>query len=85
MNESWLDKYNASKTWHEKCVLMALYHLTMRNQMHNCWTITDTAEYFSVSRGLVSENIKLANNIDSDSSLTKCKTRQNALDRIKLL
>ncbi len=83
MNNSFLDRYNNSTTWHEKCTIMALYHLTMRNNMHNCWTMKDTAEYFSVSLGLVSENIKLSNAIDEDNSLTKLLTRQKALDKIK--
>lgn len=84
MNEkSWLDKYNEANEWHQKCLLMALYHMAMRNNMCNTWTMRDTAEYFSVSIGLVSENIKLSNAIDEDIRLTKCKTRQAALNLIK--
>lgn len=84
MNESWLDRYNAAPDWHTKCLLMALYHQTKRVQLVSYWTITDTAEYFGVSRGLVSENIKLSNAIDEDISITKCKTRQAALDLIRI-
>lgn len=84
MNNSYLERYNNSTEWHEKCLIMSLYHLTMRSNMHNCWTITDTAEYFNCSRGLVSENIKLSNAIDEDITITKCLTRQAALNRIRI-
>lgn len=84
MSVTWLDRYNSSETWHEKCLIMALYHLTMRNNMKSSWTITNTAEYFNCSRGLVSENLKIAKAIDEDIiDLNKCLTRQSALDRIK--
>jgi hypothetical protein len=81
--KSWLDKYNEANEWHDKCLIMTLYHQTMRLQMANCWSMKDTAEYFGVSIGLVSENIKLSNAIDEDVRLTKCKTRQQALNMIK--
>lgn len=83
MSNTWLDRYNNSTTWHEKCLIMALYHLSKRTEFASNWTITNTAEYFNVSRGLVSENIKLSNAIDGDITITKCKTRQSALDRVK--
>lgn len=62
---------------------MTLYHQTMRMNFANNWKLSDTAEYFNVSIGLVSENIKLSNAIDEDIRLTKCKTRQQALNLIK--
>lgn len=82
--KSYLERYNESETWHEKCLIMSLYHSSMRISFASNWTITDTAEYFSVSRGLVSENIKLSNAIDEDIGITKCLTRQAALDLIRI-
>lgn len=46
------------------------------------WTITKTAEHFQCSIGLVSENLKLAHALHTDSTLSTLLTRQDALKRL---
>lgn len=78
---SFKDRYNQCKTWHEKVLVMGLYHLAQQNRC-NGWTVKDTALYFDVSNGLVSENLKLHKSIDNDIRLTKY-TREYALRLIR--
>lgn len=76
------ERYQSEDTWHGKAMIMEIYHLAM-TQRESHWTQSDTAEQFSVSIGLVSENLRLASAIHSDPSLiNKCKSRQDALNRI---
>lgn len=76
------DRYNQCKTWHEKVLVMGLYHLTQKQRWGSYWNMTETAEYFEVSKGLVSENLKLYKFIDEDIRLIK-HTREQALKSIK--
>lgn len=79
-NITFKDKYSELKTWPEKATLISLYHTAMCMKFKE-WTLADTAEHFSVSIGLVSENIRLAKLIDSElgTKLIKCETREKAL------
>jgi len=65
-------------------MIMEIYHLTMRSRItpsqNSHWTITDTANYFKVSTGLVSENLKLARAFHSNNFIGDCKNRQEALE-----
>lgn len=68
-------------TWQEKAVLISLYHTAM-NLKYPSWNLSDTAQHFGVSIGLVSENIRLAKAIDSPklgTKLMKTETRERAL------
>lgn len=58
---------------------MHLFHSTML-LTNSSWKLGDTAKYFSVSIGLVSENIKLAKQLDNRPELLKASNRQEALD-----
>ena len=75
------ERYQKSETWHEKAIVMEIYHLAMSQRIQG-WTISGTAEYFSVSMGLASENLKLAHGLHVDSSLIKSPNRQEALKRM---
>jgi hypothetical protein len=79
---TFLDKYEKCDTWHERVTVMALYHIAMNHRRRD-WSLIKTAAYFGVSIGLASENIKLANALTKTPSLTKCETRQAALDKLK--
>lgn len=61
---------------------MGLYHTAQLNLNCGNWTVKDTASYFDVSNGLVSENLKLHRSIDEDIRLTKY-TREYALRLIR--
>jgi hypothetical protein len=75
-------KYNQCNTWHDKVTVMEIYHLTMCHQSKG-WTISQTANDFGVSIGLVSENLRLAQAIHNNDKLLKCESRQEALRRIR--
>ena len=74
-----LHSYVQSKTWQRKVVLIALYH-TYQCISDRHWTIKNTADYFHISIGLASENLKLWKNYDKVKS---CLTRKYALELIK--
>jgi hypothetical protein len=61
---------------------MCLYHIAMTNRVKS-WTIRNTAEIFEVSIGLVSENIRLSNALDTNPKLEECSTRQEALSKLE--
>lgn len=72
-------EYKNAKEWHKKVCIMNLFHNTMLLQCHS-WTLSDTAKFFDVSIGLVSENLKLAIQLDERPELMQAKSRQEALD-----
>lgn len=75
-------RYRSEKTWHGKVTVMELFHLAMIIRVPG-WRISDTAEIFKVSIGLTSENLRLAELIDKDQKILKCKTRKDALKRLR--
>lgn len=76
-----LEQYQKATKWTDKVSLMELLYLSKRmNDKH--WTLNDTAAFFSVSIGLVSENLKLANELNNNPELAICETRQKALDKM---
>lgn len=80
---TFIERYNSSKTWYEKVIVMELFHLTMCQRKDVIWNISKTAEVFSVSNGLVSENLKLAHAIHKDESIMKIDTRTHALEKVR--
>jgi hypothetical protein len=75
------DRYNQETTWHGKAMIMEIYHLAM-TQNHKWWTMTRTAEYFNVSIGLVSENLRLAHAIHEEPTLINTPSRQEAVRKL---
>ena len=75
------ERYNKSKTWHERATIMDIFHLAMTQREKN-WTIEKTAQQFQCSIGLVSENLRLALAIHNNPSLLQLETRQDALKRL---
>jgi hypothetical protein len=75
---TFLERYNQETTWHGKAIVMEIYHLAMSTRSKN-WTITKTAEHFECSIGLVSENLKLALALHTQTELIRCSSRQDAL------
>jgi len=73
------DEYEKSKQWNVKVLLMNVFHI-QRKVEDKKWRIRDTANYFEVSMGLVSENLKLAKQI---KVLKKCSNREEALRKIR--
>lgn len=78
---TFLEKYQSETTWHGKAIVMGLFHITMTVR-HKDWTLARTAHSFDVSIGLVSENLRLANAINTDDRILKCSSRQEALRKL---
>jgi len=70
------EKYENENKWKQKVILMNFYHKMMVLKRKKNWTIKATARYFGVSMGLVSENLKLAKQLDD---VDGCKNRKDAL------
>jgi hypothetical protein len=79
---TFFDKYVLAEEWWSKVMIMEIYHLTMK-QRDRKWTVANTAKYFGVSVGLVSENLKLASFIHTEPKLLKLSTRKDALEKLK--
>lgn len=75
------EKYIRVNSWPSKAIVMEIFHLAMSNREQQ-WNITKTAEYFGVSIGLVSENLRLAHAMHSDDKLHECESRTEALRRL---
>jgi hypothetical protein len=78
---TFLERYLREDTWFGKVMVMEIFHLAMTQRESN-WTITKTAREFGCSIGLVSENLRLANEIHNNDKILKCGTRQEALRKI---
>lgn len=78
---TFLDKYRQAATWHDRALVMEIYHLAM-TQREKKWSVTKTAQYFQVSIGLASENLRLAHAIHDNHDIVQIKHRQDALKRL---
>lgn len=77
----YLAEYTNTKSWVRKAIIMNLLHSDRKLQ--GKWSITLSAQFFSVSIGLVSENLRLAKFFDSRPELMKMESRQQALTAIE--
>lgn len=77
------EKYKQENTWYGKALVMEIYHLAMKQRTENNWNLTNTAQHFGVSIGLVSENLRLADAIHSNSNFVKITSRQEALVKLR--
>ncbi len=75
------EKYKQETSWYGRAMIMEIYHLAMCNR-NKVWTATRTAEYFGVSIGLVSENLRLAQALHQDTNLIAIPSRSEALKYI---
>jgi hypothetical protein len=75
------EKYKNETSWYGKAMIMEIYHLAM-TQNYKWWTITRTAEYFGVSIGLASENLRLAHVLHVNPDLIAIPSRSEALKYI---
>lgn len=69
------EKYRASSKWQNRVKIMYLYHVTLVSTQKR-WSVEKTADYFRVSKGLVSENLNLAANLPL---ISKERSRDQAL------
>lgn len=81
MSISFLERYNQSKTWQERAMVMELYYYGTRDLPE--FRLRHMANYFKVSISLVSENLKLADAIHKDERFLKIESRNQALKELK--
>ncbi len=79
---TFMERYQQEETWYGKVLVMSIFHTVMCQKEKN-WTLLDTAKSFEVSIGLVSENLKLARQLDTDPKFIKHKSRANALEKLR--
>lgn len=78
------EEYDKERRWREKTLIMQTFHLMMTVK-HGNWRIVDTATYFKVSKGLVSENLNLARWVKLYAEVNECKSRDEAIKILKSL
>lgn len=76
------ERYEQEKTWQGRVMIMEIYHFAMCQRVKE-WTISNTANQFGCSIGLVSENIRIATAIHMNENLLKCETREDALKKVR--
>ena len=82
MGQTFKQKYHDCQAWHEKVIVMEIFHLTMRAR-DKTWTVRKTAEQFECSVGLVSENLQLAELIHNEPKLAELPDRKSALLKLR--
>lgn len=76
-------EYHQTTIWWKKALLIHLYHSSQK-VLDRKWNITKTARDLGVSIGLVSEDLRLAELIQTDDSIkTIYKSRLDALSILK--
>ena len=79
---SFKEQYERLTKWQDRATLIGLYHTAKCMQIPG-WRVLDTAAYFEVSIGLVSEDIRLGKELDSNPKLAKVETREKAVGMIE--
>lgn len=75
------EKLEKEKRWCEKIFIIALYH-NSKLYHNNKWKIIDTANYFDVSIGQISEALKLCEAIKKYPALENL-SRNQALKKLR--
>ena len=83
--EEFKAQYLTAETWQQKVMLISLFHSAMCIQKPREWNMKMTAAHFSISIGLVSENIRLTKEMNGPKGeeLMKCKCREDGLKLIE--
>jgi hypothetical protein len=74
------EHYQKAKTWQRKCIVISYYHNAMVLKSKSKWKVRNTAHYFGISMGKVSEDLNLFRNIDKLKDHYK---RQSALAELR--
>ncbi len=82
MSVSFLERYYSDMTWQGRVMVMEIFHMAA-SLSDPSWTVGKTANFFGVSIGLASENLKLADAIHSNEKLMSVETRKEALRKLK--
>lgn len=81
MPSSYLIEYSSARSWKLKVKIICSFHKNKKEEYGDNWTIRMTSEYFGVSVGLVSENLRLGEKLDKFNKMDI--SRNLALKMIK--
>jgi len=73
------EKHQTTKDWYEKCAVVHMFHAAKLATAKN-WGINETAHYFQISHGNVSECITVCEN---SVKVKHCKSKNEALKVIR--
>lgn len=73
------ESYSLAKSWQRRVTLISLYH-NAKLSRNKEWKLTDSANYFNCSIGLISESLTLSQNWDK---IKECKSRNSAMKALK--
>jgi hypothetical protein len=73
------ESYIVAKDWKRRVALIATFH-GARLAKNKDWKLTDSAKYFGLSIGLISESLNLSKHWDQ---IENCQSRSEALRKIK--
>ena len=76
---TFITAFRLATSWKRKVALVSLFH-NARLSKNKHWKLINSANYFNVSIGLISENLKLSKNWDE---IKECKSRNEALILLK--
>jgi hypothetical protein len=76
---TFFNAYQEATDWKRRVNLISFYHYIMLSRNKN-WKLTDSAHYFGLSMGLISESLNLSEHWEL---VKECKSRNEALKRIK--
>lgn len=82
MNPTFVERYYQAKTWHERALIMRVYHDLMVSQYKAkqlSWTIRMTAKILDRSSGYVSEDLRLADLVKRYPDILQAASREAAL------
>lgn len=73
------DAFRKTGDWQRKVAILSLFH-NARLLRNREWKLVDTAKYFKISLGHVSENLKLAIH---QEEVKFCESRNKALQQLR--
>jgi hypothetical protein len=73
------DAYAQTEDWKKRVFLISMFHNARKYESRR-WKLTDSAEYFDVSIGIISEALTL---VEHWTSICDCSSRNQALMRLK--
>lgn len=82
MSVSFTERYYSDNTWQGRVLVMEIFHMAAILSDPN-WTVGKTANFFGVSIGLASENLRLADAIHANERLMLVPTRTEALRKLR--
>ena len=75
------EAFQKEQLWYRKAIIVHTCHYVRKLQFNDKWKMKDTARELGISLSYVSEDIKLAERIDKDTSITQL-SRNKALKEL---